>query len=567
MADQTVRCAIYTRKSSEEGLQQSFNSLDAQREACEAFIDSQKHEGWTALPTHYDDGGVSGGTMGRPSLQKLLADIAIGKVDVVVVYKVDRLTRSLADFAKIVEAFDAKGVSFVSVTQQFNTTTSMGRLTLNVLLSFAQFEREVAGERIRDKIAASKKKGMWMGGAEPLGYDVKDKALAVNAIEAKTIRHIFTLYAELGSVRALKDELDRDGYVSKVRVNKHGRITGGKPFSRGALYLLLQNHLYLGLVPHKGETHEGKHEAIIDEELWQKVQERVAENRVKRELRLDAKSPSLLAGLVFDETGDRLTPTHSNKRGTRYRYYVSGTLVRGSSPEPAWRLPAGDLEKLIERRVAEFLVDEEAVYEIVRENETDGSEQRRLIAGAAELAVSLPGLGSKERRKILRSLISRVVIGGEGVDLYLHRDAVASVIDQYYIIGKIKPADGETRVIKLRIPAKLRRVGKGKAFVINGRVANDRKPDPALRRLIGQAHFYLELMLAGDGRAMGEIADEVGVGRSYFSRVVRLGFLSPEIVKAILTGDQPFDLTAKQLSLGVDLPTDWHAQKISLTFN
>jgi DNA invertase Pin-like site-specific DNA recombinase len=259
MADQTIRCAIYTRKSSEEGLEQSFNSLDAQREACEAFIISQKHEGWTVLPTHYGDGGVSGGTMERPSLRRLLVDIADGKVDVVVVYKVDRLTRSLADFAKIVDAFDAKGVSFVSVTQQFNTTTSMGRLTLNVLLSFAQFEREVAGERIRDKIAASKKKGMWMGGAEPLGYDVKDKALIINDTEAETIRHIFARYVELGSVRALKHELDRDGYVSKVRVNKHGRVTGGKPLSRGALYLLLQNQLYRGKVPHKGEVHEGMH--------------------------------------------------------------------------------------------------------------------------------------------------------------------------------------------------------------------------------------------------------------------------------------------------------------------
>jgi site-specific DNA recombinase len=245
-----TRCAIYTRKSSEEGLEQDFNSLDAQREACEAFILSQKHEGWTALPEMYDDGGISGATMERPALKRLLADIEAGRIDTVVVYKVDRLTRSLGDFAKIVEVFDTRGSSFVSVTQQFNTTTSMGRLTLNMLLSFAQFEREVTGERIRDKIAASKKKGMWMGGLPALGYDVDDRKLVVNQTEAETVRHIYRRYAELGSVRALKDELDQDGIVSKLRVDRYGRQTGGKSLARGALYLMLQNRIYRGEIVH-----------------------------------------------------------------------------------------------------------------------------------------------------------------------------------------------------------------------------------------------------------------------------------------------------------------------------
>ena len=254
-----LRCAIYTRKSSEEGLEQAFNSLDAQREACAAFILSQKHEGWTVLPTLYDDGGFSGGTMDRPALKLLLSDIAEGKVDVVVVYKIDRLTRSLFDFAKIVEAFEAKGVSFVSITQQFNTSTSMGRLTLNVLLSFAQFERELAGERIRDKIAASKKKGMWMGGLPSLGYDVKDRKLVVNEEEARTVLHIFRRYVELKSVRALKTELEEAGIRSKQRILSDGTPYGGQKLSRGALYLMLQNRIYRGEITHKGNAYPGEH--------------------------------------------------------------------------------------------------------------------------------------------------------------------------------------------------------------------------------------------------------------------------------------------------------------------
>ena len=263
-----IRCAIYTRKSSEEGLEQQFNSLDAQREACEAYVVSQKHEGWSALPTLYDDAAYSGGTMDRPALQKLLADIRARKVDVIVVYKVDRLTRSLADFAKIVEVFDAHNVSFVSVTQAFNTTTSMGRLTLNVLLSFAQFEREVTGERIRDKIAASKKKGMWMGGLPSLGYDVKERKLIVNEAEASTVRHVFRRYVELGSVRALKAELDVAGVVSKLRFASDGSVYGGKSLSIGALYLMLQNRIYRGEIVHKGVAYPGEQAAIIEEDLW-----------------------------------------------------------------------------------------------------------------------------------------------------------------------------------------------------------------------------------------------------------------------------------------------------------
>jgi DNA invertase Pin-like site-specific DNA recombinase len=273
-----IRCGIYTRKSTEEGLEQDFNSLDAQREACEAYVQSQRSLGWIAQKKRYDDGGISGGTMDRPALRELLADIEQGRVDLVVVYKVDRLTRSLMDFAKIIEAFDTKGISFVSVTQQFNTANSMGRLTLNVLLSFAQFEREVTAERIRDKIAASKKKGMWMGGPLPLGYDVKDRKLIINKTEAETVRHIFCMYGDLGTVRRVKENLDCLSIVTKLRAQKNGKVTGGTPFSRGNLYQLLSNPIYIGRIPYKGETYSGQHEAIVDQRSWEMAQVLLAGN-------------------------------------------------------------------------------------------------------------------------------------------------------------------------------------------------------------------------------------------------------------------------------------------------
>src|SRR5437016_7075695 len=340
----TLRCAVYTRKSSEEGLEQAFNSLHAQREACEAFIRSQRHEGWTCLTQGYDDGGLSGAAMDRPALQQLLADIQAGKIDVVVCYKVDRLTRSLADFAKIVEIFHAKGVSFVSVTQQFNTTTSMGRLTLNVLLSFAQFEREVTGERIRDKIAASKQKGMWMGGMPPLGYQCRDHKLIVIPDEAETVRHIFRRYAALGSVRLLQQELANARIGSKSWLSSSGRSWGGKPLARGALYHMLRNPIYRGRIVHKDQHYPGEHEPIIDEPLWDEVQSKLAGNAVERRRGEAATNPSLLAGLLYDGQGHRLTPSHAVKNGMRYRYYVSQPLVpatRGTSSE-GLRIAAGE---------------------------------------------------------------------------------------------------------------------------------------------------------------------------------------------------------------------------------
>ena len=382
------RCAVYTRKSSEEGLEQEFNSLDAQREACEAYITSQKHEGWTALATLYDDGAYSGGTMDRPALQRLLEDIRARKIDVVVVYKVDRLTRSLADFAKIVEIFDAQGVSFVSVTQAFNTTSSMGRLTLNVLLSFAQFEREVTGERIRDKIAASKKKGMWMGGQPALGYDVKDRKLVVNDAEAATVRSIFQRYLELGAVRALRDHLAASGVLSKRRTAADGSPYGGQKFSRGALYLMLKNRIYRGEIVHKGKASPGEHAAIVDEDLWRSVQGHLEENRLERREGDRALEPSLLTGILFDASSEPMTPTHAVKKGTRYRYYVSRRLITGPAAgrSSGQRLPASNLESLVIGRLRALFADPVEILNAISSGERDAPMQKRLRDAAAALS-------------------------------------------------------------------------------------------------------------------------------------------------------------------------------------
>src|SRR5438034_4652516 len=344
----------YTRKSSEEGREPEFNSLQAQSEACEAYIRSQRHEGWGLARTRYDDGGFSGGNIERPALQRLLADIQGGRIDIIIVYKVDRLTRSLADFARLVEIFDAQGVSFVSVTQQFNTTSSMGRLTLNVLQSFAQFEREVTGERIRDKIVASKKKGMWMGGNVPLGYDAHERTLIVNPAEAETVRRIIALYRELGCVRRVKEEADRLGLRTKRSTTANGTERGGKSFSRGHIYTLLSNSIYIGGIAHKGQLYPGQHPALIDAETWAAVRDELATNARDHRRKANAAEPSLLAGLLVDGRGDRLTPSHTVKKGRRYRYYVSAALITetGTDRAQGWRLPAQEIEDAVIRVLA-----------------------------------------------------------------------------------------------------------------------------------------------------------------------------------------------------------------------
>jgi site-specific DNA recombinase len=347
-ARRSVRCAIYTRVSTETGLDQDFNSLDAQYDAAQAYIRSQAHAGWTLVRTRYDDGGFSGGSTDRPALQQLLADIRAHRINVIVVYKVDRLTRSLADFAKLVELFDAHGVSFVSVTQQFNTTTSMGRLTLNVLLSFAQFEREVTSERIRDKIGASKRKGLWVGGVVPLGYQAKDRKITVIANEAKTVRHIFRRYLDLGSLNLLLADLRRTGVKTKVRPLSNGRTIGGIPFTRGSLAALLRNRFYIGEVQYKGEVFPGEQPAILDRALFEVVQTQLDRQRINH-AKARQNSQSLLTGRIFDARGNRMTPSHAVKNGVRYRYYISSVLIQGQADKAAKlnRVPATEIETVI----------------------------------------------------------------------------------------------------------------------------------------------------------------------------------------------------------------------------
>ena len=383
-SSKTIRCAIYTRVSTNSGLDQEFNSLDAQYDAASAYIRSQAHAHWTLVRTRYDDGGFSGGSTDRPALQRLLEDVKARKVQVIVVYKVDRLTRSLADFAKLVELFDAHGVSFVSVTQQFNTTTSMGRLTLNVLLSFAQFEREVTAERIRDKVAASKRKGLWVGGMVPLGYRLKDGKLYIVEEEAKQVRTIFSRYLELGSVNRLVIELRERDFRTKVRKLSNGRTRGGVPFTQGPLFYILRNRFYIGEVLYKGEICPGSQPPLIERELFEAVQKRLTEQRSHNN-RTKIKSNALLRRILFDEAGNAMVPTHATKRGVRYRYYVSLPYLRGLTKPTIGavvRIPAIEIETTVTKALSEHLGRENTSAE-----DMSTLEQNSVLANIARIEV------------------------------------------------------------------------------------------------------------------------------------------------------------------------------------
>jgi DNA invertase Pin-like site-specific DNA recombinase len=567
----TLCCAIYTRKSSEEGLEQAFNSLHAQREACEAFIKSQRHEGWVCLVQHYDDGGLSGATMDRPALQQLLADIRVGKVDVVVTYKIDRLTRSLADFAKITEIFDAKGVSFVSVTQQFNTTTSMGRLTLNVLLSFAQFEREVTGERIRDKIAASKKKGMWMGGLPPLGYACRDHKLIVIDSEAETVRHIFRRYAALGSVRLLKEELDAAGIRSKRCTSSTGRRWGGKPLARGALYWMLQNWIYRGEITHKGEHYPGEHIPIIEEALWNKVQAKLAANAVERRTGERTKNPSLLTGLLFDSGGHRMTPTHAIKKGARYRYYVSRPLIsesRANAPD-ALRIPAGDIEQLVATSVRQFFSEPARLAEILAHQVGTAAQQRQLLQRAAELVASWSTLRATQLRPMLTDMIERIFLGLDHLEIQLLPSRIVAALQDVSSGPTAEPsAESDEQPIVLSIPAEFRRVGLGIRMLVDGQALPGQasKADPKLVKLIVRAHLLSRRLAGSSSEYLADVAQAEGLTSSYFTRVLRLTYLAPDITRAILEGRHSRELTAQTLLAHSRLPLSWLEQRRVLGF-
>jgi site-specific DNA recombinase len=564
------RCAIYTRKSSEEGLEQDFNSLDAQREACEAYVSSQKREGWVLLPEMYDDGGFSGGTMERPAFQRLLADVSAGKIDTVVVYKVDRLTRSLSDFAKIVDIFDQHGTSFVSVTQQFNTTTSMGRLTLNILLSFAQFEREVTGERIRDKIAASKKKGMWMGGMPPLGYDVKDRRLVVNKGEAETVQSIFRRYVELKSVRLLKADLDAIGTLSKVRTAPDGSRYGGKRLARGALYLMLQNRIYRGEIVHKDKSYPGEQGAIVDEALWNKVQKILSTNRIERSLGLTDREPSLLSGVVFDAGGKRMSPTHAVKRGIRYRYYVSRSLLDGTANDATGgqRIPAIALEGLVTRRIGALLADPGAILDVIKSCMPNVDGQRQAVQRAKDHAANWQEPPTEGMRAFLRSIVGRVQVHADRIEISLGQAHLTRWLD-----GTCDQVDltaqnvsvGDPSWMTLTVPARLRRAGKEMKIVVDDG-SEPAVPDASLVRVLVRAQIVRQRLLDDRSLTLEEIAKAEGMVPSYATRLYRLTLLAPDIVSAIFSGTQPPELTARKLMDDTRLPLDWNEQRRTLGF-
>ena len=547
-----VRCAIYTRKSSEEGLEQDFNSLDAQHDACAAYILSQASEGWQQVSTRYDDGGLSGGTLERPALQRLLADVAQGQIDIIVVYKVDRLTRSLLDFAKLVEALEKGGTSFVSVTQSFNTTTSMGRLTLNMLLSFAQFEREVTAERIRDKIAASKAKGMWMGGTPPLGYRAKGRTLEIVEEHAALVRDIFARYLRLGNVRLLAEELHREGIGAPARLTAAGKEYGAGQLSRGQLYFLLRNPVYRGRIRHKEKDYPGTHPAIIDRDLWDQVQARLADN-IQGERKGRAVKVSLLAGLVTDEKDRALVLSHACKGRQRYRYYVSrgAALQSAADTEPALRIPARDIEVLVVREVAAVIRDPLELCPKLGVPITATS-LKQLPQKCDALAAAIQA----DPIIVLRPLLRQVQMLDEKVLINV------SVAEIGNALGIEIPADSSEVVV---IEAAVRRAYTGKAvkLVQDNGVAVTATPDLAMIRLVLRAREWWRRLEGGE-TDINRLAQEEGFNPSYMSRIVRLTFLSPKVVEGVLSGDVAAGVDCRRLLAPDGVALSWVDQERAL---
>jgi DNA invertase Pin-like site-specific DNA recombinase len=541
-----LRCAIYTRKSSEEGLEQSFNSLHAQRESCEAFIKSQRHEDWQLIATHYDDGGFSGGNMDRPALKQLMTDIHAGKVSVVIVYKVDRLTRSLADFAKLVEQFDKFGVSFVSVTQQFNTTTSMGRLTLNVLLSFAQFEREVTGERIRDKIAASKKKGMWMGGTVPLGYMVQDRKLVVNKAEAASVRTIFNEFLRLGTVHSLEDWLRKNNVCSRA----------GNHFFRGPLYTVLRNPHYLGLIKHKKESYPGKHPAIIDRETWDKVQSLLDDNIQGKRRKVRATKESLLTGILFDATGTLYTPTHATKNGRRYRYYTSQAIIKRTekSNVPA-RIPAHDLEKAVVDRMLEWLQTPTQLLAALRDETTVAPEGffDSIIAQAAATAQSWRERIAADQRQFLKTVIERVVTQPAHVEIRLRLPALVKEI-----LRGGQPGIELQPFATVECPFCHVQQGRALRLIVGNTNITTDASRQAILKAIARSRCWYEQITTGKATNIAQLADIDGVSPRFIRTQMKLVQLSPRSIESLMTRPESLPLSLDDLL--VSIPMDWREQ-------
>ncbi len=540
----TVRCAIYTRKSTEEGLEQAFNSLDAQREACAAYIESQKHEGWKLVRVAYDDGGYSGGTMERPALTKLLADVDAGLIDTVVVYKIDRLTRSLADFAKIVERFEKRSVSFVSVTQSFNTTTSMGRLTLNVLLSFAQFEREVTAERIRDKIAASRARGIFMGGCPPLGYDARERKLVINRAEAETVQLIFTRYLALGSVGTLAAELNAKGITTKAWTSVAGKSVGGGSWYVGPLRHLLRNRVYVGDAMHKGKVYPGEHKPILEPDLFEEVQTLLEENRVARKASIVRESPGLLTGLIFDDCGNAMTPQRSRKKGDGAAnvYYVSQALLQ-HRPDRAGSLPrvaAKAIEGLVVQKLKVFGISPKP-DSTLRETLRVGI--RRIQVGKERVVImiateAIGEIGAASSRKKIDAGVKRL---SENEKVELQADAVVLSIETHLKTwGGAKHAEG----------------WDGIAWT-----AHKPKQNKALVAALVRANRWIDLILAGEVSSLDELANRELIDRKQTRLTLRLAFLAPDLQRLILSGHRTGGLSLATL-LDRDLPESWSAQRV-----
>jgi DNA invertase Pin-like site-specific DNA recombinase len=515
------RCAIYTRKSTEHNLDLEFNSLDAQREACEAYVKSQAHEGWHLVTGRYDDGAFSGASLDRPALQQLLADVRSGKIDVIVVYKVDRLTRSLADFAKLVELFDQHSVSFVSVTQSFNTTSSMGRLTLNVLLSFAQFEREVIGERVRDKIAASKRKGIWVGGPVPLGYASVNKKLVVVPEEAETVRLIFGQYLELGSIRALLQDLDRRGIRTKRQVGGTGQTRGGIRFGVGPLTHLLHNRFYIGEVVYRGKAHRGEHEPIVDQAVFEAVQTRLAASATARQLRLKG-SPAILAGRIFDDRGNRMTPTHTNKRGARYRYYVSHALLQKRNDESGSvsRVPAPEIESLVIKALRE------------RFAATDDREQPRFA----------------DDRELIEYWLDHVVIKAQAIEIHFAGDAEHLEGTSIGTASDCGARDLPQTIVTVPWSAATFAEVKGILHSPSSSPTMTSETRKALLSAIAKARMWIDDLVQGRVASFSEIAAQEGKVERHIRLLAPLAFASPQIITAIMDGSASVDLTVTRLA-------------------
>ena len=521
MSDKKIRCAIYTRKSTEEGLEQEFNSLQAQREACEAYIKSQKHENWQLLPTEYDDGGYSGGNMERPALKRLLQDVQNGLVDIIVVYKIDRLTRSLMDFSKIVEVLDKHNASFVSITQHFNTTTSMGRLTLNMLLSFAQFEREVTGERIRDKISASKKKGMWMGGKPPLGYYRKDKKIYPDEEKAKLVTSIFQKYVVLKSTTLLKDWLAEQGYNISV----------------GNLNCILRNKAYIGLVGHKGTWYQGEHQGIIPIELFEQVQAVMAVNRINRQ-HYDPKQ-SLLSGKLYDDKGNAMSPSWSTGcSGKTYRYYVSQAIIR---KEPSklgkiGKISLPQLENFIDSWFEQFLREKAKIHSYIQHFEVN--KQKQILKLLSSYTIT---------RSIEKALIKRVQLNPNEVEITLHAEQIVELFNAIYEnreMRLLKPEELKTENAYTE-PYHISTIANGEKIIVGQFVEPKKRPNAELIKILNQAYtWHLEII---NGASTQDIAKRDKVCVQYVRRILNLSFLSPKIVRAILNGTQPADCTLKKL--------------------